>query len=166
MTDWLKFALALALAFLLMCAFRTLALSVCAVSGTGLAPLYNDGDRLLLNRWSYGLRIEGGALLPPCRLLRRPVMRGDVVAFALPGDTVAGIMIARCTAVPGDTLHTKEGPLLVPGVQSCADADYYWLESINRKNPADSRRLGFISEQCIIGRVVTVLYNRHTLYQR
>ena len=146
----------------LMLAFRALALSVHGVTGNGLAPLFQDGDRLLVNRCSYGLRIEGNGLLPYSRLMRSPVQRGDIVAFQAPVAVGApsGLMIARCTAVPGDTLHTTAGPLLVPGLVNCAKADYYWLESINPANPADSRRLGFISERNIIGRVVSVLYNR------
>ena len=72
-------------------------------------------------------------------------------------------MVARCAAVPGDTILTANGTLLVPGLVNCAKADYYWLESINRFNPADSRHLGFIAERDIIGRVVTVLYNRKNL---
>jgi hypothetical protein len=52
---------------------------------------------------------------------------------------------------------------LVPGLVNCAKTDYYWLEAINQKNPVDSRHLGFIAENQIIGRVVTVLYNRHNI---
>ena len=131
--------------------------------GDGLAPLYKSGDRLLINRCSYGLRIEGNGLLPYSRLLRQPVKKGDIVAFTVPCDSVAGLCIARCTAVPGDTIRTKDGPLLVPGLKTCAKTDYYWLESINQQNPADSRFFGFIPERSIIGRVVSVLYNRKNL---
>ena len=49
--------------------------------------------------------------------------------------------------------------MVVPGLKDCADADYYWLESLHPKNPADSRHLGLISEHNIIGRVVTILYS-------
>jgi len=37
------------------------------------------------------------------------------------------------------------------------------LEAINKENPADSRHLGFIPENNIIGEVITVLYNRHNI---
>jgi hypothetical protein len=60
-------------------------------------------------------------------------------------------------------VSTLDGPLEVPGLKTCANADYYWLEAINKMNPADSRHLGFIPERDIIGRVVTTLYNRHQL---
>lgn len=160
MANWLKYVIAFASAFALMLLFRTLAFSIHGVTGNGLAPLYKSGDRLLINRCSYGLRIAGNGLLPYSRLMRRPVKHGDIVAFTVPGDSISGVCIARCAAVPGDTVNTPEGKLLVPGVQTCDKADFYWLEAVNKDNPADSRMFGLISESHIIGRVVTVLYNR------
>ena len=163
MANWLKYVIAFASAFALMLAIRTLAFSIHGVEGNGLAPLYQNGDRLLINRCSYGLRIEGHGLLPYSRLMRSPVQRGDIVAFTIPCDSVAGIFIARCKAVPGDTISTQEGPLLVPGLKTCAKTDYYWLESINPDNPADSRHIGFIPESHIIGEVISVLYNHQNI---
>lgn len=161
MSNWLKFAIAMALALGLMLLFRTLAFSVHSISGDGLKPLFKDGDQLLVNRLSYGLRIEGNRLLPYSRLLRHPVKKGDIVAFKTPHGFPTGICIARCKAVPGDTILTNKGPLVIPGIKTCAEADYYWLEAINDINPVDSRHLGFIAEQHIIGQVVSVLYNCH-----
>lgn len=149
-----------------MLAFRTLVFSVHGVTGDGLAPFYKRGDRLLINRCSYGLRIEGNSLLPYSRLMRQSVRKGDIVAFQMHSDSTDGICIARCSAVPGDTIRTSDGLVTVPGLKTCAKTDYYWLESINHRNPADSRYFGFIPESCIIGRVVTVLYNRKSALVR
>ena len=159
MPNWLKFAIAFASAFVLMLAFRALAFSVYTVEGKGLQPVYISGDRLLVNKWSYGLRIDGGGIIPYSRMLRKPVQRGDIVLFDLPNDTIQGEFIARCKAVPGDTIQVQNRMVVIPGLKDCADADYYWLESIYPKNPADSRCFGFISERNIIGRVVTILYS-------
>lgn len=161
MAKWLKNVIVLASAFALMLGFRALVFSLHSVTGNGLAPLYKHGDCLLVNRCSYGLRIEGNGLLPYSRLLRQPVKRGDIVAFTV--SSVAGICIARCKAVPGDTINTLKGKIVVPGLKTCAKTDYYWLEALNQQNPADSRHLGFIPESGIIGEVVTVVYNRHQL---
>lgn len=169
MKSWLKYVIALALAMALMLLFRTLVFSLHSVSGNALNPYFKDGDCLLVNRCSYGLRIAGNSLLPYSRLMHQPVQRGDIVAFVVPDNSPlattpdgspSGIMIARCSAVPGDTIRTTNGSMLVPGLVNCAKTDYYWLESLNQQNPADSRHLGFIPESCIIGRVMTVLYNR------
>jgi len=164
MKNWMKFFATLASAFVLMLMFRNLAFSIHSVTGNGLAPLYQHGDQLLVNRCCYGLRIPGNALLPYSRLLRQPVGRGDIVAFIMPHATSEGILIARCTAVPGDTIRTVKGPLVIPGRISCADADYYWLEALTQQNPIDSRHLGFIHEANIIGRVDGVLYNRNDIH--
>ena len=164
MANWQKYMIAFASAFALMLAIRTLAFSIHGVVGNGLAPLYQNGDRLLINRCSYGLRIEGHGILPYSRLMRSPVERGDIVAFRVPCDSIAGLYIARCKAIPGDTINTQEGPLLVPGLKTCAKTDYYWLESINPNNPADSRHIGFIPESHIIGKVISVLYNRKNVH--
>jgi signal peptidase I len=163
MANWLKYVIAFASAFALMLAIRTLAFSIHIINGSGLSPVFQDGDRLLINRCSYGLRIEGNGILPYSRLMRSPVKRGDIVAFTVPCDSIAGLYIARCKAVPGDTISTQEGPLLVPGLKTCAKVDYYWLESINPSNPADSRHIGFIPESHIIGEVVSVLYHRKSI---
>ena len=164
MKNWLKYVIAFASAFALMLTIRTLALSIHGVTGDGLLPLYQNGDRLLINRCSYGLRIEGNGLLPYSRLMRQPVEKGDIVAFNAPKGFPDGICIARCKGVPGDTVRTKDGSLIVPGLKTCAHTDFYWLEAINRQNPLDSRYMGLISEQDIIGRVVTVLYNRNNTF--
>ncbi len=163
METGLKYVIALVSAFALMLTIRTLALSVHGVTGDGLEPLYKHGDRLLINRCSYGMRIEGNRLLPYSRLMRQPVERGDIVAFIAPDSISDGLMIARCKAVPGDTIRTNKGTITVPGLTTCAKTDYYWLEAVNSQNPADSRHLGFIPESHIIGRVVTVLYNRKSV---
>ncbi len=156
--------MAIALAMLLMLAFRTLVFSVHYITGDGLTPCYQEGDQILVNRCSYGLRIEGNGLLPYSRLLRQPVQRGDIVLFNMPGASPSVLMIARCMAIPGDTLQTNKGTLVIPGLKTCADADYYWMEAINPQNPVDSRHLGFISEQQIIGKVSSVLFNRKDLH--
>ena len=148
MANWLKYVIAFTASFALMLAFRTLAFSIHGVTGDGLEPTYQSGDRLLINRCSYGLRIEGNALLPYSRLMRQPVEKGDIVAFS----------------VPGDTIRTPKGLITIPGLRSCAKNDYYWLEALNSSNPIDSRNLGCIPENNIVGRVVTVLYNRNNSF--
>lgn len=163
MAKWLKYVVTLVSAFTLMLAIRALVVSTHSVKGDALAPLFYQGDQLLINRCSYGLRIEGNGILPYSRLMRKPVKKGDIVAFSLPCDSIKGVMIARCTAVPGDTIRTLNGTLLVPGLKTCAKTDYYWLEALNKENPVDSRHLGFIPESQIIGKVVTVLYNRKNI---
>ena len=144
---------------LLVFMFRVVGMTVYAVGGDGLSPVFMAGDRVLVNRWSYGLRVGGGdsSLFGYGRLWRQPIERGDILAFEHP--TEGTIVICRCKGLPGDTLEVEGETLIVPGLKDCADADYYWLERMNGDNPVDSRLLGFVSEEYIIGRVVMVAYS-------
>ena len=154
-----KYLLALIVALVLMLCFRALAFTIYVVEGTGLQPAFQPGDRVLVNRWSYGLRVGGdGGLFGYGRLGRRPVRRGDLVAFENPKNT-GEVLICRCKALPGDTVLHESLTLTVPSLKNCDDGDYYWLEAIGPDNATDSRSLGFIPEKRIIGRATTVIYS-------
>ena len=174
MRSTLKFLLALAIAFLVMLAFRGLVITVYTVDGEGLAPYFVAGDHVVVNRWSYGLRTgEKGGLLDYGRICRQEVHKGDFIAFE---DSLGQVLICRCTALPGDTVWNNQRdrsrdcakslanhgpvPLIVPGLVNCADQDYYWVEPIGKNNLLSSRQLGFIPEHRIIGRACLVLYSR------
>ena len=89
--------------------------------------------------------------------------RGDIVAYEDPSDsTLNRVLFGRLRALPGDTVRYNGDVQLVPGVASCADADYFWVQSLNDENPLDSRTLGFISEQRIIGRAFLIVFSHPT----
>lgn len=155
MNQTLKFLLALAVAAVAVLAFRALVVTMYTVEGNSLGPLFKVGDRVLVNRWSYGLRMGGGRLFRYGRVARQGIGRGDIVAFESPADSIGGVFICRCKAVPGDTVNGQA----VPGRATCADTDYYWLETLSRSNPVDSRLFGFVPERCIIGRVFLIMYH-------
>ncbi len=168
---------------------RALAFTIYTVDGDGLSPTFRKGDRVLINRWSYGLRTGGeGSLFPYARLVAQPVERGDVVAFNLDFPPLKGVFICRCVAVPGDTVNipsqtvvkpsgdtvmSNATTLVVPGLVTCANENYYWLEPLaasspyrndigeNTANHVGSAMLGFVPESRIIGRVMMVVYNHN-----
>ena len=146
-------------ALVLMLVFRAVGLTIYSIEGDGLEPCFTTGDRVMVNRWSYGLRVGGGekGLFGYGRLWRQPVEKGDLIAFEHPqtGD----ILICSCKGLPGDSLVVDGETVVVPSLKDCADADYYWMESLNGQNDVDSRLLGFISEEYIIGRVFMVAYS-------
>jgi len=152
-----RFLMALMVALTLMLCFRSLAFTIYHVEGQGLSPLLTEGDRVLVNRWSYGLRV--GSPLGYGRIMARPVKRGDIVAFENPRNT-AQVLFCRCKAVPGDTISHQGKTLIVPGRSTCAKYDFYWMDAIGTGNTLDSRTLGFISERFIIGRAIHVVYSR------
>ena len=155
-----RFLLAFLTAFILMMAVRAIGVTLYAIDGTELEPTFCTGDRVLVNRWSYGLRVGGkDSFFDYGRIARQPVSKGDLVAFENPQNT-SQVLICRCTAMPGDSVHHQGQTLIVPSLKDCADADYYWMESVNPANRADSHVLGFIAEEYIIGRAFMVVYSR------
>ena len=142
-----------------MLAFRALVMTVCTIGGNGLSPQFLEGDRVVINRWSYGLRTgKKGGLFDYGRICQQKVEKGDFIAFE---DLYGRIYICQCAALPGDTVYLDNDkvPCVVPGVQTCDDQDYYWVKSINNDNPIDSRMLGFIPEERIIGRACLILFS-------
>lgn len=165
MSDSLKFLLALVMAIVVMLIFRALVFTLYTVEGDGLEPVFQKGDRLVVNRWSYGLRTGGeGSIFDYGRLCRQAIRKGDLIAFE---DTQGHTFICRCTGVPGDTVsvglkygsgETKPGPMVVPGQATCDERDFYWVEPLGKNNPISSEQLGFVPEERIIGRVCIMLF--------
>lgn len=165
MRSTLKFIMALAVSLVAMMAFRALVATIYTVEGNGLAPVFLAGDRVLVNRWSYGLRTgTSNGLFSYGRLCRQQVALGDYIAYEDPRDSTGqAVLFGRCQALPGDTVRHDGRLMVVPGVHDCADSDYYWVQAPGRGNPTDSRSLGFISERLIIGRVTLIVYSHDPL---
>lgn len=147
MRNTLKFIGALAVAFLVMLVFRALVFTIYTVPVSSLEPQFKAGDRVMVNRWSYGLRTGGEGLFSYGRLCRQPINKGDWVAV---DDSLGRVFIGRCSALPGDTIQWQERTLIVPGIVNCARHDYYRIDS-----------LGLVPERQIIGRVVLIAYHHN-----
>lgn len=159
-THLLLFIVHCSLFIALLLAFRALAFTIFVVDGNALEPELMRGDRVLVNRWSYGLRTGGmGGLFRYGRICRDKVQPGDLVAFDSPVDSYPGVLVCRCTAGPGDTVRTAAGVQVVPGLVNCDDEDCYWMEAVGKGNPTDSRYFGPVPEKYIIGRVCVILYS-------
>ena len=147
MRSTLKFLCALTVAFVAMLTFRALVFTIYTITGSTLEPDFKAGDRVMVNRWSYGLRTGGNGLFSYGRLCCRPVSKGDIVAV---NDSAGNVLIGRCTAMPGDTIQLQKRTVIVPGKMNCARHDYYHIGSV-----------GLVREEQIIGRVALVVFN-HT----
>ena len=146
MRSTLKFLVAFVVAFIVMMAFRALVFTIYTVPGSQLEPDFKAGDRVMVNRWSYGLRTGGSGLFSYGRLCWQAIEKGDYVAV---DDTLGNVSIGCCTALPGDTVKWKERTIIVPGKANCAKQDYYMID-----------RLGLVREEQVIGRVFLIVYNR------
>ena len=102
----LVFAGAIAVVLLL----RGFAFTSCLIPSTGMENSLFQGERILVNKWSYGLRVPLMSLFSYHRWCERSVRQQDVVVFNNPAaigqPTIdrREIYISRCIGTPGDTL--------------------------------------------------------------
>lgn len=89
---------------------RTFFFTSCTIPSSGMENCLYQGERVLVNKWSYGLRLPFPSWLGYHRVLPSQVQKGDVVLFNNPGGDISqgvewrNIFIGRCGAGPGDTL--------------------------------------------------------------
>ncbi|MDR0745937.1 MAG: signal peptidase I [Mediterranea sp.] len=81
-----------------------------SIPSSGMENSLYQGDRIIVNKWSYGLRVPCMSLLSYHRWNSRPVKSGDIVVFNNPADRSQPaidkreVFISRCIAVPGEEL--------------------------------------------------------------
>lgn len=86
------------------------AFTSCLIPSTGMENSLFQGERILVNKWSYGLRVPLMSLFSYHRWCERSVRQQDVVVFNNPAaigqPTIdrREIYISRCIGTPGDTL--------------------------------------------------------------
>ena len=89
---------------------RGFAFTSCLIPSTGMENSLFQGERILVNKWSYGLRLPLMSLFSYHRWCERSVRKQDVVVFNNPAaigqPTIdrREIYISRCIGTPGDTL--------------------------------------------------------------
>lgn len=102
-------------AVVLVLLIKTFAFTSCTIPSTGMENSLYQGERVLVNKWSYGFRVP----FSTWRWLEKPVGKGDIVLFNNPSprslQTMVGnreLFISRCVGIPGDTLMLNEELLL------------------------------------------------------
>ena len=113
---WLKVFTLTALLVLLV---RIFAFTSCTIPFTGMENTLYQGERVLVNKWSYGLRLPFSTV----RWGAKAAKKGEVLLFNNPmprgGEKpvyLRELFISRCIGVPGDTLMMND-ELLVTGNQ-------------------------------------------------
>ena len=190
----------------LMLVFRSAIADWMYVPSGSMNPTIVEGDRILVDKEAYGLRIP----FTTVRLTHgTDPQRGDIVIFPSPEDGT--VLVKRIAGVPGDTIELRDEHLLIDGVavdyaplaSVAADAELphatatmaheYFTETLgarehaimllpqrradrsfgpvtvpqgqylmlgdSRDNSKDSRYIGFVPRDSIIGRAFRVAYS-------
>ncbi len=134
-----------------------------------MQPTIYEGDRILVDRTAFSLRIP----LLGCEVARTgEPRRGDIVALTSPHDGTR--LVKRVVGLPGDTVAMNAGDLLIDGrphaVMLSPDArarrdfepvtvpaDSYLVMGDNRDHSFDSRYFGFVSRDALQGRAFAVV---------
>lgn len=105
-----KWILAFAGAVVVVLLLRGFAFTSCLIPSTGMENSIFQGERILVNKWSYGLRVPFMTIFSYHRWGERPVQQQDIVVFNNPAGIRQPVIdrrevyISRCIGVPGDTL--------------------------------------------------------------
>ncbi|MGA2361065.1 MAG: signal peptidase I [Candidatus Aminicenantales bacterium] len=102
-----------------------------SLTGGSAAPTILRGDRFVVNRAAYDLRVPYSRIT----LFRtRSLRRGDIVQAQLPARI--GIDIKRVLGLPGETIEVRENRVIVNGrplpVQSLDNIDFGWVPTAYR----------------------------------
>ena len=106
----LKWIFAFAGAIAVVLLLRGFAFTSCLIPSTGMENSLFQGERILVNKWSYGLRLPLMSAFSYHRWRERPVQKRDIVVFNNPAGIQQPtidrreIYISRCIGTPGDTL--------------------------------------------------------------
>lgn len=89
---------------------RSFVITSCLIPSSGMENSLFQGERILVNKWSYGLRLPLMSLFSYHRWGEKPIFKGNIVVFNNPADIREPVIdrrevfISRCVGVPGDTL--------------------------------------------------------------
>jgi signal peptidase I len=147
-----------------------------------MEPTVRPGDRVLVDKTAYGVRVPFTDLTI---IPRASPERGDVVVLDSPED--GAVLLKRVVALPGDLVEVQGGALYLGGrpvpVEPLAGGlvedlgrthevrlggadfgpvavppDHYLVLGDNRPGSYDGRAFGFVERGAIFGRVIAVYY--------
>lgn len=141
----MKVGVRLLLILLLVFFLRGFAFTSCLIPSTGMENTLFRGERILVNKWSYGLRLPFMSLFSYHRWNEKPVGKGDIVVFNNPADIhqpsidERDVFISRCVGIPGDTLMVDSLFTIVsPDSKIGPDQKRLYSYNKNRETELDS----------------------------
>ena len=136
-----KWILAFAGAVAVVLLLRGFAFTSCFIPSTGMENSIFQGERILVNKWSYGLRVPFMSIFSYHRWRERPVREQDIVVFNNPAGIRQPVIdrreiyIGRCIGVPGDTLFIDSlFSVISPEVQFNPDKKRLYAYPVDKEN--------------------------------
>lgn len=159
-----KFFLTIAVFLVLLTILKSCIPETFKIDGTSMEPGLVKGDRVWMNRLSYGFSVF---FLDHLLLQWQEPQVGDIVIYRMNGHYV----IKRCVAVAGTSLEysAKDGYNLIVGEKTypLSETQYHHMflsKAVpkgmvlcigdNYKSSIDSRTYGFVSTKDIIGKII------------
>ncbi|GAB6008277.1 signal peptidase I [Dysgonomonas reticulitermitis] len=135
---------------------RTFFIEPYTVSSAQMETALVSGERILIDKTAYGIRMpitiltvpftfdkySGVIELPYKRIFESSVKRNDIVLFNNPLDTLKPLdkrelLLSRCVALPGDSIHVKDGIFRINERDYVCSPDVtseYFIKTPDRKN--------------------------------
>ena len=136
-----KWILVFAGAIVIVLLLRGFAFPSCFIPSTGMENSIFQGERILVNKWSYGLRVPFMSIFSYHRWRERPVREQDIVVFNNPAGIRQPVIdrreiyIGRCIGVPGDTLFIDSlFSVISPEVQFNPDKKRLYAYPVDKEN--------------------------------
>ena len=114
------------------------------IPSTGMENSLYRGERILVNKWSYGLRLPFISLWGHHRWGDNPVRKDDILVFNNPANLSQTaidqreVYIGRCLGVPGDTLWVDSLFSVIPSEKNAPDQKFLYSYPRQRERQLDS----------------------------
>ena len=113
------------------------------IPSTGMENSLYQGEHILVNKWSYGLRLPFMNLWGYHRWGSREVRKEDILVFNNPSNQHANIdrrevFIGRCIGLPGDTLMVDSFFTALPDEQYAPEQKFVYIYPKNREEQLDT----------------------------
>ncbi len=152
--------LTLAIIIGLVLIIRTFALTTCTIPSTGMENTLYQGDCVLVNKWSYGLRLPFPSLIGYYRWGKPDVKQGDIILFNNPAPTDRTtaishreLYVSRCVGQPGDTLMLNNERMVTGDIVISPDDKFLYaypgeqeelmLEALQKTGLSDNQLMGY-----------------------
>lgn len=114
------------------------------IPSSGMENSLFRGERILVNKWSYGLRLPFMSLWGYHRWKDSPVPKEDIIVFNNPANLSTStidrreVFISRCIGLPGDTLLVDSLFAVVPSGKNAPDQKFLYTYPRSQEQQLDS----------------------------